>query len=146
MNLKPAIELIKAFEGFRSKPYLCPAGIPTIGYGSTFYSDTHKVSLSDPPMSEPVAMLLLEKEVDHCYRSVRRLCPKLTHEGTVNALVDFVYNLGAGRLQISTLRKRINAEDWAGAKEEILKWNKGGGKVLKGLVLRRKAEYLLMRD
>lgn len=146
MNLKPATDLVKTFEGFRSKPYLCPAGVPTIGYGSTYYSDTHKVSLQDLPIPEPVAYLLLLKELNSNYKAVMRLCPDLRDEGTINALCDFVYNLGAGRLQVSTLRKRINAQDWAGAKKEILKWNKGGGKILKGLTLRRMAECLLMRS
>jgi len=64
--------------------------------------------------------------------------------GTINALVDFVYNLGGGRLQTSTLRRRINSGNIEDARKEILRWNRGGGKVLKGLVLRRQAEACLI--
>lgn len=146
MNLDIAADLCKKFEGFRSKPYLCPAGVATIGYGSTYYADGAKVTLQDPPISEPEASALLLSELQHTYLpGALRLCPNLAaHEKRLNAIVDFCYNLGVGRLQSSTLRRKVVAEDWEGAKEELLKWNKGGGKVLAGLDKRRKAECALM--
>lgn len=146
MNLEIAASLCKQFEGFRSRPYLCPAGVPTIGYGSTYYSDGRKVTLQDPPMDEPTASALLMYELQHTYLpSVLRQCPILaTDERKCNSVVDFVYNLGCGRLQTSTLKRKINAQDWEGAKEELKKWNKGGGKVLAGLDKRRKAECNFM--
>ena len=67
MNLDIAAALCKQFEGYRGKPYLCPAGIPTIGYGSTYYADGCKVALTDPPMSEPDAAALLLQELHHTY-------------------------------------------------------------------------------
>lgn len=145
MDLSIAAELCKRFEGFRSKPYLCPANVPTIGYGSTYYANGTKVTLQDPPMSEPEAAELLLKELEHTYLpGVLRYCPSLaTDNKKLNAIVDFCYNLGVGRLQTSTLRRKINAQDWDGAKEELMKWNKGGGKVLAGLDKRRKAEIAL---
>ena len=146
MNLEIAAALCRQFEGFRAKPYLCPAGIPTIGYGSTYYSNGSKVTLNDPPISEPDAQTLLMSELQHTYLSgVLRNCPVLaTDERKLNAIVDFAYNLGVGRLQTSTLRRKINAQDWAGAKEQLMLWTRGGGKVLPGLLKRRTAECALL--
>jgi lysozyme len=146
MNLEIAASLCKQYEGFRSKPYLCPAGVATIGYGSTYYSDGRKVTLQDPPMDEPTASALLMYELQHTYLpGTLRNCPILaTDERRLNAVVDFCYNLGIGRLQTSTLKRKINAQDWEGAKEELKKWNKGGGKVLAGLDKRRKSECNFM--
>ena len=147
MNLELAAALCRQFEGFRAKPYLCPAGIPTIGYGSTYYADGRKVTLQDPPISEPDARTLLMAELHHTFLpGVLRLCPVLaTHEQKLNAIVDFAYNLGVGRLQTSTLRRKINAQDWEGAVEQLLLWNKAGGRILPGLERRRQAEAVLMR-
>jgi lysozyme len=146
MNLEIAASLCKQYEGFRSKPYLCPAGVATIGYGSTYYSDGRKVTLQDPPMDEPAASALLMYELQHTYLpGTLRNCPILaTDNRRLNAVVDFCYNLGIGRLQTSTLKRKINAQDWEGAKEELKKWNKGGGKVLAGLDKRRKSECNFM--
>ena len=146
MNLDLAAELCRRFEGFKSKPYLCPAGIPTIGYGSTFYADGRKVSLQDPPMSKEQADELLMYELRHTYApGVLRLCPGLiSSPAAFNAIVDFCYNLGVGRLQTSTLRRKLNAQDWDGAKEQLTLWVRGGGKVLPGLVKRREAEIALL--
>ena len=146
MNLEIAASLCKQYEGFRSKPYLCPAGVATIGYGSTYYSDGRKVTLQDSPMDEPTASALLMYELQHTYLpGTLRNCPILaTDERKLNAVVDFCYNLGIGRLQTSTLKRKINAQDWEGAKEELKKWNKGGGKVLAGLDKRRKSECNFM--
>lgn len=146
MNLDIAAALCKQFEGFRSKPYLCPAGVATIGYGSTYYGNGTKVSLSDAPISEPEASNLLLNELRHTYLpGVLRNCPILaTDEKKCNAIVDFCYNLGVGRLQTSTLKRKVNAQDWEGAKEQLMLWTKGGGRVLPGLLKRRTAECLLM--
>ena len=146
MNLELAAELCIRFEGFVGKPYLCPANVATIGYGSTYYADGVKVTLNDPPMSEKDAHILLMYELEHTYLpSVLRQCPILaTDERKCNSLVDFVYNLGCGRLQTSTLKRKINAQDWEGAKEQLMLWNKGGGKVLAGLTKRRVAECALL--
>lgn len=146
MNLEIAAELCKRFEGFRAKPYLCPAGIPTIGYGSTYYADGKKVTLNDLLISQEAANDLLMNELQHTYLpGVVRNCPILaTDERKCNAIVDFCYNLGVGRLQTSTLKRKINAQDWDGAKEQLMLWTKGGGKVLPGLLKRRQAEMTLL--
>jgi lysozyme len=146
MKLEIAAALCKQFEGYRSKPYLCPAGVPTIGYGSTYYADGRKVDMTDPSMSEPDAAALLLQELHHTYLpGVLRNCPSLlANEKKCNAIVDFAYNLGTGRLQTSTLKRKINAQDWDGAKEQLMLWTKGGGRVLPGLVKRRSAEVALL--
>lgn len=146
--IQNAIELIKRFEGFSAKPYLCPAGIPTIGYGSIRYENGRRVTLNDMPISKERAEQLLMYEVNHsCVPAVLRLCPVLIgHKNKFGAVVSFTYNLGSGRLQSSTLRRKINAQEWDDAADEFLRWNKGGGRVLKGLDLRRKAEVALFRS
>lgn len=146
MNLNIAFELCKKFEGFSARAYLCPAGIPTIGYGATYYPDGSKVTLQDLTITEPHAAELLRYELEHTYLpAVLRLCPILaTDERRLNAIVDFAFNLGVGRLQSSTLRRKINAQDWPAAQNEILKWVYGGGKKLPGLVKRRQAEAMLL--
>jgi lysozyme len=146
MNLDPAIDMIRAFEGFRAKPYLCPAGKATIGYGSTWRLDGSPVELTDPPMSEAQAATLLKREVyGAALPGVLRLCPlTISQPGVLNALVDFTFNLGVGQLQTSTLRRKINAQDWQGAREQLARWVRGGGRVLPGLVRRRAAEAALL--
>ena len=138
-----ASALCRQFEGFFSRPYLCPANVPTIGYGSTRYEDGTKVSLGDAPITRERAEQLLQGELEHCKKAVQKYCPDVSENASA-ALIDFVYNLGAGRLMASTLRKRINAGDMDGAKVELMKWVRGGGKVLPGLVKRRLAESGLL--
>lgn len=152
MNLEFAVALCVEFEGFRSKPYLCPAGVPTIGFGSTYYENGTKVTIADPPVTKDQAAALLMHELTKvCVPGVRRQCPQLYANALTtgnwrpfNAIVDFTYNLGVGALQTSTLRKKVNEQDWEGAKTQLLRWVRGGGKVLPGLVRRRNAEAALL--
>jgi lysozyme len=146
MNLEIAAELCRRFEGFKAKPYLCPAGIPTIGYGSTYYGYGKKVTLNDPLIEQKDANALLMSELQNTFLpGVLRNCPILaSDERKCNAIVDFCYNLGIGRLQTSTLKRKINAQDWTGAKEQLMLWSKGGGKILPGLLKRRQAEVMLL--
>ena len=120
--------------------------MPTIGYGSTYYANGVKVTLNDPPTTQEEAHVLLMHELEHTYLpGVLRNCPILaTDEKKCNAIVDFVYNLGIGRLQTSTLKRKINALEWEAAKEQLMLWNKGSGKVLAGLTKRRVAECALL--
>lgn len=141
-----AASLCRAFEGFFAKPYTCPAGVPTIGYGTTIYPDGRKVTLNDPAITRETAEALLHHELLALEPHILRLCPAAADSPRrAAALLDFCYNLGWPRLRASTLRKKVNAKDWDGARIEILKWNKAGGKVLKGLALRRQAEAALLR-
>lgn len=146
MNLELAAQLCRTFEGYRARPYLCPAGVATIGYGSTRYLDGRPVTLADPPISQETAERLLQQSLRHEFLpGVLRACPGLAlHERACNAIVDFAYNLGVGRLQSSTLRRRINAGDWDGAREQLALWVRASGRVLPGLVRRRAAEAALL--
>lgn len=133
--------LIRRWEGFRSVPYLCPAGVPTIGYGFTHYADGRMVTLSDPPMTRAQAQSLLEHLVRTKYmRDTIRLCPNIDTAARLGAITDFTFNLGSGNLRVSNLRKKILAGDWEAVPAELRKWVRAGGRVLKGLVLRREAE------
>lgn len=145
MICQEAVDLIKHFEGLRLTPYLCSAGVPTIGYGSTFYEDGRKVTLQDPPITKERAEALFEISLNRIFvPAALRQCPILiAHDKKLGAIVSFVYNLGAGRLQSSTLRRKINAELWDEAADQILVWNIAAGKVNKGLDRRRKAERAL---
>lgn len=141
-----AADLCRQFEGFRAKPYLCPAGVPTIGYGSTRYLDGRKVALTDPPVTEAQARAMLDASLVRDYlRPLTALSPVLSRLPQAwGALGSFAYNLGVPAYQRSTLRKRVDAQDWTGAKAEIFKWVRAGGKVLPGLVKRRAAEAALL--
>lgn len=143
-----AIELAKRFEGFhrvpkhdpnRAYPYLCPAGYPTIGYG-------HLCTMDHPPITEGEAEAYLDQDLKTALAATLRYCPVLATEpeGRLAAIVDFTFNLGAGRLQTSTLRRRINQRDWSAAAVELARWVYGAGRVLPGLVARRQAEGRLL--
>lgn len=138
--------LCRQFEGLRLTPYLCPAGIPTVGYGSTRYADGRAVTLKDPPITAAQAgdLLLLTLRRDYL-PGVLDASPGLADKpGKLAAIVDFAYNLGLGAYAGSTLRRKVDASDWAGARAELGKWVHGGGQVLPGLVARRAAEAALL--
>jgi lysozyme len=144
-SVEIASGLVKHFEGLYLKPYLCPAGIPTIGYGSTRYEDGKKVTLRDTSITKDIAEKLLYIEIHKCISKSVKYCPVLIkYPERLGAIADFVYNLGAGRLQTSTLRRRINQQDWLEVKKELMRWVRGGGRILPGLVLRRQAEARLI--
>lgn len=141
-----AAELCKRFEGFSSKPYICPAGYPTIGYGTVYKPDGTKVTMEDKPISQETALAWLLTELQNNYMmGVLRASPTLiTNQRALGAMTDFAYNLGVPRYRASTLKKRIDAGDWDGAATELHKWVRGGGRILPGLVRRRQAESVLL--
>jgi len=139
-----AAELCKTFEGCYLTPYLCPAGIPTIGIGATFYENGVRVTLADPPITKERASELHVWMITKQFApKVRQLCPGISGN-QLAALIDFTFNLGAGALAGSTLRKCVNSGDWVGARVQIMRWNKARGKVLAGLTRRRQAEAGLL--
>jgi lysozyme len=143
--IRIAIALIKRFEGLYLLPYLCPAGIPTIGYGATYYLDGRRVTLADPPITALVAEIMLREMVEKIYLpAVLRLCPNIAKAEHLALLIDFAFNLGVGRLQASTLRRRVAAGQWDLVAVELRKWVLAAGKKLRGLVLRREAEIALI--
>lgn len=135
------IELIKKFEGFRAKPYKCPAGIPTIGYGATFYPDGKKVTMNDKAITEEEGVALLKSMLSKFEQYVDSYCIDSITQNQFDALVSFCYNLGPTNLKNSTLLKKVNknANDET-IRTEFMKWTKAGGRTLKGLVTRRTAE------
>lgn len=133
-----AADLCRRFEGLRLKAYYCPAGVLTIGYGATGPDIKPGMVVTQEWAEER-----LQRDLRIAKASALRYCPNLT-DGPLEAITDFVFNLGAGRLAASTLRKRLNAEDWEGSKGELAKWVWGGGRKLPGLVIRRQAEAALL--
>jgi lysozyme len=135
------LELIKSFEGLKLKPYLCPAKVPTVGYGSTFYENGKKVKITDPSITEQRASELLLDSLKGFERYVDSYCRDDINQNQFDALVSFCYNLGPANLKSSTLLKKanVNPNDPTIA-QEFLRWNKAGGRALKGLTKRRQAE------
>lgn len=140
--LAVASGLCRPFEGLSLVPYICPAGYPTIGYGTVYKPDGSRVTMQHPAITKEIAEQWLMHELEHNYMAgVLAASPVLLKfPDALGAITDFAYNLGVPRYRASTLRKRINTGDWTGAGIEILKWNKAGGRVLSGLTKRRKAE------
>lgn len=135
------VNLIKKYESFKSKAYLCPAGIPTIGYGSTYYEDGTKVKLTDNAISETRATSLLMALLVSYEKSVDSFCRDDINQNQFNALVSFAYNVGVNALKKSTLLKKVNINpNDPTIKNEFLKWDKANGKSLKGLTKRRLEE------
>lgn len=143
-----AVELAKLSEGFclspksdpgHAYPYVCPAGFWTIGYG-------HLCTASHPPITMQEGEVYLAADMAESLRATLRYCPGLVFESDARlaAIVDFTFNLGAGRLQVSTLRRRVNQRDWTSAATEVCRWVYSGGRVLRGLVIRREREAELL--
>jgi lysozyme len=137
------LEIIKMFEGFRSEPYLCPAGVATIGFGSTRGIDGNRVTLGHSAINRDEAEEMLAHDLQNVEKSVGRLIRVALTQNQFDALVSFTYNLGSGRLQSSTLRSKLNREDYEGAADQFPKWVMAGNKRLSGLVKRRFVERKL---
>ena len=145
LALLVALALMRRFEGLYLTPYLCPAGVPTIGFGATYYEDGTRVTLIDAAITRERAEALLLWMVRTVYLpQVMRLCPGIDNPQRLAAIIDFTFNLGASALKNSTLRRKINEGAWDYVPAEIRKWIRGGGKVLRGLVIRREAEAVLI--
>jgi lysozyme len=164
---KAGEDLMHRFEGFRNRPYLCPAHIWTIGYGHVLYQEQIRLPMVRPPGKTKADIPMIRSEfplkpednrvwtkdeinelfrvdIEDFERGVLRLVPGCAgHQGRFDALVSLAYNIGSGNLQRSTIRMRANRGDWEGAAEAFKLWSKGGGKVLPGLVRRREAEIAL---
>jgi lysozyme len=148
------IDMIKHHEGIRVRPYRCPALLWTVGVGRVIDPNHIKVKLDerknlpipdgwDRTLSMAEVDKLLEEDLERFQSGVKRLCPNGLTAGRFGALVSFAFNVGLGNLQNSTLRMKHNRGEFDSAAEEFLKWNKAGGKELKGLTNRRKDERAL---
>ena len=146
-----ARSIIAHHEGVRLKPYRCPARLWTIGVGHVLYPEQAKLSMEDrikyqirPEDNRKLSMdevnAILAADLQRFERGVLRYCPSGITQGRFDALVSFAFNVGLGTLQRSTLPQKHNRGDYDGAADEFLKYCLGGGKVLKGLLNRRKDE------
>ena len=140
---KAGLDLIKQFESFRAAPYLCSAGVPTIGYGTTVYPNGIKVKLSDQKITQQLAETFLQHHVNVIEKDVSKLVKVTLTQNQFDALVSFGYNGGIGAFGDSTLLKLLNAGDIDNASKQFERWNKAGGKVSNGLTRRRNAEKAL---
>lgn len=132
---KLGIELIKKYEGCELEAYLCPAGVWTIGYGST-----KGVSKGDTITKEEAEQVLKNDIMHEAEVYVDNFVTTKLNQNQYDALVSFTFNLGGGALQKSTLLKKLNKGDYQGAANEFTRWVYAGGKKLNGLVKRRREE------
>lgn len=142
-----AADLVRDFEGFRAAPYLCPAGVWTIGYGTTHLEDDTPVTRYTAPVSRDEAEALMRHDLRKIETSVRALVTVPVSDEQTAALLDFAYNLGLRNLASSTLLRRLNRGDFAGAAAQfplwVHAWSHGEWVTLPGLVKRRAAERAL---
>lgn len=133
--------LITKHEGLKLKPYLCPAKVPTIGYGNTYYPDGKRVTLLDKEITKQEAFDMFKEIANRFAKRVDELVTSNINQNQFNALVSFAYNVGTGNFSSSTLLKKVNKNpNDLTLKAEFLRWNKAGGKVLNGLTNRRNEE------
>ena len=137
------VELIKSCEGFRSRAYICPAGVWTIGWGATRDLDGARVTKDTPDVDEEEASRILARDLVKFAASVNRLVTVPIGPRQHAALTSFAFNLGAGQLKCSTLLRKVNGEEWEDVPKEFMKWVMGGGRVLPGLQKRRRLEVQL---
>lgn len=131
---KDGLDLIKHYEGFRAKAYICPAGVLTIGYGTT------KSVKKGQVINEATAVSYLTRDVTGFENAVNTLVKVKLNQDQFDALVAFVYNVGPTNFKTSTLLKELNAGRYDAIPFQMGRWNKGGGQILPGLVARRKSE------
>lgn len=134
------LALIKQFEGCKLSAYKCPAGVWTIGYGSTGAHVYEGLKITQEQADD-----LLRKDLLRFEEGVSKLCP-VASDNQFSALVSFAFNLGLGSLQTSTLRRMHNEGNYEAAAGQFTRWNKAKGKVLNGLTRRREAEARLYRS
>ena len=132
------LDLIKRFEGFSPTIYICPAGCPTIGYGHVVQDQERKKF--EHGIDEGIGEELLRLDVAVAERAVLRLIRVPLADGQFDALTSFTFNLGAGALQRSTLRRKVNRKEHAHVPAEFMRWVWAGGRKLTGLIRRRRAE------
>jgi len=136
-----AYKLITKHEGLVLKPYLCPAKVPTIGYGNTYYEDGKKVTLLDQPITKERAFEMFKEIADRFAKAVSQSVTSDINQNQFNALVSFAYNVGVANFKKSTLLKLVNANpNDPNIKNEFMKWKKANGVVLNGLIKRRNDE------
>lgn len=139
------LAVIKDFEGWRSSVYHCGARW-TIGWGSTYDAKGARITPSHPDIDEVEGLALLLQEVRHSENAIRRIVKAPLNENQFSSLCSFVYNVGSGNFYRSTMRQRLSRLDYEGASDEFPKWRKSAGRVLPGLVRRRRVEQALFNS
>ena len=135
------LNLIKKYEGFRSKAYKDICGVKTIGYGTTFYPDGTRVKFGDPELTEEQATEILKENLKFFSRFVDSSTRDDITQNMFDALVSFTYNLGVGALRKSTLLRKVNSNPHNSTiAKEFMRWTHAGGVELPGLVRRRREE------
>ena len=140
------IEMVKSFEGLALRPDVCAGGVNSVGYGATRSSTGGPIDLDMEPITEAEAEALLIRDLESSEGWVSRLIKTALTENQYSALTSFTFNVGAGALQRSTLRMKLNRSEYQGAADEFPKWRIAGGRILAGLVRRRAAERALFLD
>jgi lysozyme len=143
---KKCLEMLAHHEGVRQKPYKCPAGLWTVGVGHLIGNGLTLPDSWNRKFSLEEVYAILAKDVEKFERGVNRYITLPLKQSEFDAILSFAFNLGLGTLQRSTLRARLNRGDKVGAIQSLLKYNKAGGKVLKGLDNRRKDEAALFNS
>ena len=139
-----AASVIKKWEGFMPEPYLCPSGIPTIGYGNTMYENGDRVAMEDCKVDRKRGAEILEHFISKVRQQVLDVIDVKLKDYQLAALISFTYNVGIGNLMKSTLLIKLNDNpDDQNIPAEFRRWNKSKGKVLKGLTARREDEVSL---
>ena len=147
MVSKNGLNIIKKYEGFRNHPYLCAAGIPTIGYGNSYYLDGRKVKLTDEPITIKDAEKLLKSILNEFEKGINKVVNVRLNQNQFDAVVSFTYNVGIGAFISSTLLRKININpNDESISHEFKKWNKVNGIVMKGLKKRRNEESYLYQQ
>lgn len=156
-------KLMHQYEGYRNKPYLCPAHIWTIGWGHVLYQEQIRLPVvrvngytgllrSEYPLKPEDNRVWTKEEIQELFdadiasfeRGVLRLAPAVSgRQGAFDACVSFSFNAGLGNFQRSTIRIKTNRQEWEAAAQAFMAWTKGGGKELPGLKKRRTAEKTL---
>jgi lysozyme len=139
------VKMIMHHEGVRLKPYRCPANLWTVGVGHLIGDGKSLPQEWDRQFTMEEVNDILKKDLRRFERGVLRLCPMGLTQHRFDALVSFSFNVGLGSLQRSTVRRRHNRGDYEGAAKAFMMWTKGGGRVLRGLVIRRQDEVNLYR-
>ena len=137
------IEMVKSFEGLALRPYVCAGGVNSVGYGCTVSRTGGPFNLDMEPISEAEAETLLIRDLESSEGWVRRLIKTRLSANSFSTLTSFTFNVGAGALQRSTLRMKLNRGEFQKAADEFPKWRMAGGRILAGLVRRRAAERAL---
>jgi|TARA_R100000656_G_scaffold124929_1_gene104428 GH24 family phage-related lysozyme (muramidase) len=139
------LEILKRYEGCSLDVYRDPIGIWTIGHGSCFSFDGDRVGMGHRKITASEATVLLLRSCRQAENGIARLVRVPLTDNQRSALISFVYNVGVGNFQRSTMRMKLNRASYEGAANEFWKWRRAGGRILRGLVARRKSEARLFR-